>query len=61
MPVLLIAGTADRDVALANTEHCRNWLRHNGSTVTVAVGAGHDHFESQLAGVPMALRWFDRH
>ncbi len=61
VPVLLIAGSADRDVAVANAEHCRDLLRRNGSDVTLSVGAGQDHFGSQLAGVPMAIRWFERH
>ncbi|MFB7616271.1 hypothetical protein [Kitasatospora sp. NPDC056181] len=57
-PVRLYAGTADRDVAFANTESCRRSLAANGVDAPVEEIAGADHVGSALAAYPRIVRWF---
>lgn len=60
VPVHLFAAHGDEQVAFANSQHCAAALRGHGARVALTdLGALH-HMPSQIAGVPLVLRWFDR-
>lgn len=59
VPVRLIAAHGDREVALANSLHCRDQLRAHGARVSVLDLGDHGHFATEVIGVGRVVRWFD--
>jgi hypothetical protein len=60
VPVRLYTASGDRDVAIANTLHCRDQFAAHGTRATVVDLGDHDHFTTGRLAVPKVLAWFER-
>ncbi|MDJ0345920.1 hypothetical protein QMK19_35390 [Streptomyces sp. H10-C2] len=59
VPVRLFATETDRDVAIANTQHCQAELQVNGVHAPIVRAGGAGHLASPPAAYPQILRWFE--
>jgi hypothetical protein len=60
VPVRLFVGSRDREVALANSDHCLAALRSNGATARLIDVGKVDHYGSAALGTAATVRWFRR-
>jgi hypothetical protein len=60
VPVRLWTASGDRDVAIANTENCRDQLAANGTHASVVDAGDYDHYTSGRRAIPQVAAWFDR-
>jgi hypothetical protein len=57
-PVRLYAGSADHDVPIADSSHCRQALLDHGADVPVVDLGAIDHTTSFQRGLPLVVDWF---
>ncbi|MFI6347192.1 dienelactone hydrolase family protein [Streptomyces sp. NPDC050560] len=60
VPVRLYAADGDRDVAIANSEHCRAQLAANGVAAPLTDVGDVGHFDSPVLSMPRIAEWFEQ-
>lgn len=59
VPVRLYAARGDRDVPIANEQHCIQVLRSHGATPELVIVGNVDHSQAAILGTGRALQQFD--
>ncbi|MCZ4101339.1 MULTISPECIES: lipase family protein [Streptomyces] len=59
VPVRIFATETDRDVAIANSEHCQAQLRANGVHAPLLHAGEAGHMSSPFVAYPQILSWFE--